>query len=261
VIIGHDRVRAELESRDDPAALLLGPASVGKLTLARHIAHSRKVSAADLFCIERLLATDARSVVELAGRQPFGKIRVFIIRLDGSTAQAQNILLKVLEEPQSAVRFFLLASEPPLPTVVSRCQVYRFGLLSDAEVAEVLVQTGMAPDAAEKQAPLGGGSVRSAIRGISPQARSLVTSVLTALANRDPEQLDNALRQWDEDAHVLLIRWASEAASGRWRCFSADSGQWLRQVDARRMLGSLSAYSAAAPRLAASAALAPLCSR
>jgi replication-associated recombination protein RarA len=261
VIIGHDRLRAALEDRDDRVSLFLGPASVGKFTLARHLAHRRGVRTADLFCLDRLLAADARSVVELSRIQPFGDTRGFIIRLDGASEQAQNILLKVLEEPLPTARFFLVASEKPLPTIISRAVVCYFGLLSDAQVTEILVQTGMDRESAVKQAPLGGGSVRPAIQGISQHALALVTAVLTALAARDAGQLEKILLRWDDDAHQLLIRWSAEAASGRWRCFAPESGPGLRQADARRILGALGTFSAAGPRLAASAALVPLCAR
>ena len=46
-----------------------------------------------------LSAADARNLVKFAGTAPFGPFKAVIAGLDGASAQAQNILLKVLEEP------------------------------------------------------------------------------------------------------------------------------------------------------------------
>jgi replication-associated recombination protein RarA len=261
MIIGHEQAVVSLRSCTSPAMLLFGPASVGKYTTARHIAHEWGVRSCDLFCLQELTATGARSVSEqLARVRPFGKQRAFIIRLDGSSEQAQNILLKVLEEPLDGVRFFLIASQPPLPTILSRCVAFRFGLLSDSEVAEILVQTGMGREVAQQSALLGAGRVQPAAAGVSAQARGQVVSVLRALSAHDSGQLMHALRQWDSPAHELLAQWAAEAAAGRWRVFTEDSCS-LGPNEARRLLGRLCTYSAAAPRLAAFAVLEPLCTR
>ena len=57
-------------------------------------------------------------------------------------SEAQNALLKTLEEPPSASMFVLVTSRPDvlLPTVRSRCQRLRFGRLSPGDVAAVLMR-------------------------------------------------------------------------------------------------------------------------
>lgn len=56
------------------------------------------------------------------------------------TQQAQNALLKILEEPPSHTLFFLLAESTSalLPTILSRCQVFRVGSLSEEHLVEIL---------------------------------------------------------------------------------------------------------------------------
>jgi hypothetical protein len=260
VIIGHERVMAALLSCTEPAMLLQGPASVGKFTAARHVAYAWGVQPADLFCTEKLSANDAKQVADqLAYIPPFGELKVFIIRLDGAVPAAQNILLKTLEEPTPGLRFFLVATEPPLATISSRCRLFRFGLLSDGEVGQVLRQTGMNAESAAFHAPLGAGRVRPAREGVSPHARGQVVSALRALAARDPGLLSAALRDWDLAAHELLAQWATEAASGRWRVFTDESAPGLGPSSARLLLGRLGSYSQSAPKLAAYAALDSLC--
>lgn len=260
MIVGHDRVMTELLCCSEPAMLLQGPASVGKFTAARHVAYSWEVQQADLFCIEKLSANDAKRVADqLAYIPPFGELKAFIIRTDGSTPIAQNILLKTLEEPTPGIRFFLVASEPVLPTIASRCRLFQFGLLSDGEVEQVLRQTGMNAESAAFHAPLGAGRVQAARAGVSPHARGQVVSALRALAARDPSMLPAALREWDEAAHELLKLWAAEAASGRWRVFTDESAPGASADMARKLLGRLGSYSQSAPKLAAYAALDSLC--
>jgi DNA polymerase III subunit delta' len=83
-----------------------------------------------------------REAIERAAYRPFeGRRRVVIIDdADMMNGDAQNAVLKTLEEPPAASTFVLVTSRPDvlLPTVRSRCQRLRFGRLSPAEVAAVL---------------------------------------------------------------------------------------------------------------------------
>jgi len=79
------------------------------------------------------------------------KRKVYIVpRAESLTVQAANSLLQTLEEPTPAVVFILLANAPSvLPTIVSRCQVVRFGFLSLEDTMAVLTkELGAATDQA-----------------------------------------------------------------------------------------------------------------
>ncbi len=95
--------------------------------------------------------------------KPFeGKWKVFVVAdAERMTEQAQNCLLKTLEEPPPRSVLVLLAErlEPFLPTVVSRCQVVRFRPLPSALVERILVEGhGLEPERARVLARLSEGS-------------------------------------------------------------------------------------------------------
>ena len=186
-ILGHHRLltllsRAIAHNTLPPALLLAGPSGVGKRRVALAIAravnclepqttseYEREACGKCAACrrIERGVHPDViviapgetgtikieaiRDVVVRAGYRPFeGRRRVVIIdEADALVDAAQNALLKTLEEMPSASIFVLVSSIPDalLPTVRSRCPRLRFGPLSAAEVAQVLVRDHRYSDA------------------------------------------------------------------------------------------------------------------
>lgn len=82
--------------------------------------------------------------------KPFeSKYKIYIIpEAHMMTAQAQNALLKTLEEPPQYAVIILLSesTEGLLPTIVSRCTVIRFNPLSDEVVKKYLEEELMIPE-------------------------------------------------------------------------------------------------------------------
>ncbi len=84
------------------------------------------------------------------------EVRVYIIDpADAMNQNAQNALLLSLEEPPPGVVFLLLceSAERLLPTIRSRCQVYRMAHLSDAELEAYLLKAYPAAAAMKQSAP------------------------------------------------------------------------------------------------------------
>ena len=143
-----------------------------------------------------------RDAIERTAYRPFeGRRRVVIIdEADEINGDAQNALLKTLEEPPPASMFVLVTSRPDvlLPTVRSRCQRLRFGRLSPADVATVLIREHQyAPADAHAAAALSDGSIGLALEGGSDafvEARNAATGLLEAVASGgDPRRrLDGA---------------------------------------------------------------------
>ena len=81
------------------------------------------------------------------------------------TPQAQNCLLKTLEEPPQGTVFFLITDQPGalLPTIVSRCRVVRFHPLSQEEAAARLCALGLPQAEANQRARMAEGCVGQAL--------------------------------------------------------------------------------------------------
>ena len=138
-----------------------------------------------------------RDAIERTAYRPFeGRRRVVIVDdADAVNVEAQNALLKTLEEPPAASSFVLVTSRPDvlLPTVLSRCQRLRFGRLSPADVAAVLARDhGYSETEAHAAASLSDGSIGLALEGGSEEfveAREAVTDLLELVAaSADPRR-------------------------------------------------------------------------
>ena len=119
-----------------------------------------------------------REVLSHTSFRPFeGKRRFVLIReADTLLHEAQNALLKSLEEPPPGTSFILTTAVPGalLPTVRSRCMRLRFGRLTSSDVAAALVRDhDRSEDEASEAAPLADGSIG--------QALALTDNDLTAL--------------------------------------------------------------------------------
>jgi DNA polymerase-3 subunit delta' len=137
-----------------------------------------------------------REIVERVAYRPFeGRRRVVIINeADTLVPQAQNALLKTLEEPPSGSVFMLLTSKPDslLATVRSRCPRLRFRPLDTDDVAAALVKHGKSEPEARAAAATSGGSVGAALEAAGADlvdARDAAVRVLAhAAASDDPRR-------------------------------------------------------------------------
>ena len=136
-----------------------------------------------------------------------GRGKVFVVReAELMSPDAQNALLKTLEEPPPGVTIILLAEHPQqlLPTTHSRCRIIRFGSLPKAFVREKLMQAAKPPAAQEAQfwADFTDGSVGRAIKlheqGLYAIKRQIVSRV-AAMNRAGDADLGDWLRKTNED--------------------------------------------------------------
>lgn len=127
------------------AFLLHGPTGCGKTTISRIIASSlgaydmsyREIDSADFRGID--------SIREIRKQSQFlpmtGDSIVWLIdECHKLTNDAQNALLKILEDTPSHVYFILATTEPQklLPTIKGRCSSFQMNVLNDSEMLKLL---------------------------------------------------------------------------------------------------------------------------
>jgi DNA polymerase III subunit delta' len=119
------------------------------------------------------------------------------------TEQAQNALLKSLEEPPASSHLVLVSSAPQAlrPTIRSRCQRVRLGPLPLRLLETHLVERGLSAEESRLRAALSGGSLGAALAFDSDEYREMRERLLVML-----EELAGAGSQGRMDA----AEWLSE---------------------------------------------------
>ena len=114
---------------------------------------------------------DIREMIRICSQYPFeGGNRAVIIRdAENMTPQAQNCLLKILEEPPQNTYFILTTSHPDqmLTTVRSRCRQVKLSPWDESFIETVLIRSGTEKEKAKKAASVSAGSIGNAIRLVS----------------------------------------------------------------------------------------------
>jgi DNA polymerase-3 subunit delta' len=233
-VVGHVRL-IELLTRSvaggtlPPSLLFAGPAGIGKHLTALSVAQALNclnpskgdacgVCAActriargvhpDVLVITpndngNIKIEPVRDAIDRAQYRPFeGRRRVVIIdEADTLMVQAQNALLKTLEEPTPSSVFILLSARPDmlLPTVLSRCPQLRFRPLSAADIASALMARGHNETEARAVAAIADGSLGQALQasaGELVESRDLAQRVLEKAATQaDPARRVESAQQ------------------------------------------------------------------
>lgn len=173
-----------------------------------------------------------------------GRYKLFIIEAaDTATEQAQNALLKVLEEPPGNTVFILVAhrDSPLLPTIVSRCVSVRFGPLPRSVAAAILRDRFDYGDASELGAALGDGSIAQATRRTPEELlerRAAALTFFNDLLGADPTTVPKKAESWynrrDElvETMDMLQVWLRDVLICQYRPEAAgDPASWLVNFD------------------------------
>lgn len=152
-----------------------------------------------------------RAVIEASNDYPSqAPVRVFLIDgADRLTVPAANALLKVLEEPPSTVRFFLLAEtvKNVIPTIRSRCCVIAYQNLPEDFILAKLRDFETNPTKALTYARMAEGSVGKAIRywgsGVLSH-RDKVLSLFQVALEKDIARLFSVVDESSKDLPLFL---------------------------------------------------------
>jgi len=157
-VVGQQHVTRTLinsikENKIPSALLFCGPRGVGKTSSARIFAREinnfsnedeLSFNIFELDAASNNKADDIRDLIEKVRIPPQkGKYKVYIIdEVHMLSKHAENAFLKTLEEPPPYVVFILATTEKNkiLPTIISRCQIYDFNRIKEAEIVEYLNQ-------------------------------------------------------------------------------------------------------------------------
>lgn len=159
---------------------------------------------------------------------------------DEMNTNAQNALLKVLEEPPPRTLILLLAHAPSrlLPTIRSRCRALVLQPLSKAEVSQVLTQqmdSDLTADEMAIIADISGGSPGRAMDLAQAGGFELyqeLTQLVETLPNVDTERL-----------HATSDRFAGATGEAGYRTFFEILNWWLL----RRIRGNATSAQAGTP--------------
>lgn len=138
-----------------------------------------------------------RGVTETLSKHPFEGKRTVVVLFEAhlATVEAQNALLKLLEEPPPSAAIVLVTEFPDrlLPTILSRCTEIRFDALSAGAIAAFLVEFyAVEKEEARRLAALAQGNLRRAIKLIDEHFRVLwkdAAGVAGLVVERKPKEL------------------------------------------------------------------------
>ena len=151
-IIGHKSIidsinKRELNDSFSHANLIVGNDGIGKSIIAKYMSNKIikvKDNAESVDIVKYYPSSssfgvdDVRNVINEVGKKPYeGDKKVLILyKCDKLTTQAQNALLKTIEEPPKGVYLILLSDslESVLDTIKSRCQIYKLTPLTKEEI-------------------------------------------------------------------------------------------------------------------------------
>lgn len=210
-----------------PHLLFAGPPGTGKTTAALALARDvfgedfrqnlLEMNASD----ERKLESIRTKVKQFARTRPYGDAPfkvIFLDEADALTSDAQGALRRIMEQYAEGCRFILSCnySSKIIEPIQSRCAVFRFRPLSDAEVGrqveDVATAEGLTLDEAARDAlvRVSQGDLRKAITALQVAA-SLNTHVSRELvyetsATAPPEALHAILAACREDGFFVARR-------------------------------------------------------
>lgn len=187
-------------------------------------------------------AKEIRSLIDELSKASFGggKRAIVISNAHALSREAQNTLLKTLEEPPQGVMFLLCGNaDGMLSTITSRCAVVRLGHCGYDEIEAELIKSGASAADARLYASLSCLSMGRAIRLFKSaeyrehRDRSL-SALISALNGELPSQAAKALaKAGAADALTFMLSFMADALTA-----SAGIGRRINNIDRQDAINS-----------------------
>lgn len=254
-ILLHDHTRRSIDhfiAKPSHALLLVGPSGTGKGTVARYVAATLLGITAEKLAsypyLSVLAPNDKRSIGidEVRELQHFvslkipstksGFTRIAVIEnAQLLTHEAQNALLKLIEEPPEATAIILTATSPQalLPTITSRAQTITIHPVSEVDSKNYFNKLGYSDTAIQKAWLVSGGLMGLMSAYLEETEHPLIKATEAAhqlLQNtlyerlllvdelaKQPAQLQDVLFVLQQMAQLSLRRPAGQAATQKWQ--------------------------------------------
>ena len=203
-IIGNESIKNTLEksiktNQITHSYLMIGIQGIGKKLLAKEYAKeilgsNDIINNPDFLCIEpdgnSIKIEQIRNLQKEIQEKPIiSNKKVYIIDdADLMTKEAQNCLLKTLEEPPEFAIIILIGSNENafLPTIKSRCMILHFNILSDLEIKSYLQEQYNELNVTQSMLDIAGGSIGRAINLKDKQEQySKVEEIINNLDKKD----------------------------------------------------------------------------
>ena len=203
-IIGNESIKNTLEksiktNQITHSYLMIGIQGIGKKLLAKEYAKvilgsNDIINNPDFLCIEpdgnSIKIDQIRNLQKEIQEKPIiSNKKVYIIDdADLMTKEAQNCLLKTLEEPPKFAVIILIGSNENafLPTIKSRCMILHFNILSDLEIKSYLQEQYNELNVTQSMLDIAGGSIGRAINLKDKQEQySKVEEIINNLDKKD----------------------------------------------------------------------------
>lgn len=194
--------------------VVVGDAGVGKKTLVRTALQEAGFPV--IYEYPKFGIDEARKIRQIVMRRNVD-VRVFLIDGDAATVAAYNASLKMIEEPPVGCIFFIVASKPPIQTIISRCSYVIIPPFTNDELLQVLLYKGMGDRAASSLVPYAHGSVQEAMKVYErfEEKRRLLPFV-KALYERDINFVMRQVRTIEQYDINIMIDMADEALLSRY---------------------------------------------